>query len=143
MSERVVVWQNSSFETDVRAQDPRDEGDETLHRVEDVRFLTPYGMMLTSLGSCTAIVLHTYAQHHGVALDEVETDVRYGRIYAEDCEDCDEVDEYSEGIEMEISLVGNLTDEERRRLEAVSGSCPVHKILAHGVEVRTSMAERA
>lgn len=141
MGERVIVHQNSDFETAILAADPHDPDAENFHPVADISQLTPYGMLLAGLGSCTAIVLHTYAQHHDVHLDEVELRLQYDRVFAEDCEDCEGIEEYREQIKEEIALVGELALEERKRLFIVSGHCPIHKMLLHGIEVRSYLAE--
>jgi putative redox protein len=98
-------------------------------------------MLLSGLGSCTAIVLHTYAQHHGVDLQEVELRLNYDRIFADDCVQCEDIQEYREQIEEEITLIGNLTPEERKRLFMVSKHCPIHKMLQHGIEVKSYLGE--
>jgi uncharacterized OsmC-like protein len=143
MGEQVIVRQNSRFETEILALDAHDPDAQAFHPVGDVRYLTPYGMLLAGLGSCTAIVLHTYAQHHGVDLREVELRLEYDRVFAADCEDCEGIDEYKEQIEEDIALFGELAPEERNRLFLVSRHCPVHKILAQGIEVHSRLAENA
>jgi uncharacterized OsmC-like protein len=141
MAERVIVRQNSEFETEILALDPHVPDAHHFHPVEHVQQLTPYGMLLAGLASCTAIVLHTYAQHHGVDLREVELDVQYDRVFADDCENCEGIEEYKEQIEEEIVLTGNLTPEERRRLYMVSRHCPIHKMLSQGIEVNSRLEE--
>jgi uncharacterized OsmC-like protein len=141
MAERVIVRQNGAFETEILAADPHDPHDEHLHPVQHIHQLTPYGMLLAGLTACTAIVLHTYAQYHDVALDEVELRARYDRVFAEDCEHCEGIDEYEEQIEEEIVLIGDLTAQERSKLLVISRQCPIHKMLAHGIEVRSYLAE--
>lgn len=141
MKEIVIVRQNSKFETEILTLDPHAPDDHRFHPVEHVHHLTPYGMLLAGLGSCTAITLHTYAQHHGVDLREVELRLRYDRVFAEDCEDCEGIVEYKEQIMEEIALTGGLMPQDRQRLLRVSRYCPVHKILKQGVEVQLHLAE--
>lgn len=153
MGERVIVRQNSNFETEILALDPYDHDAHQFHTVSDVRHLTPYGMLLAGLGSCTAIVLHTYAQHHAdkkhpsVDLRDVELRLQYDRVFAEDCEDCEGIHEYKEQIEEEIVLTGELNPEERKRLFLVSRHCPIHRMLTdafhppHGVEVKSRLEQ--
>jgi putative redox protein len=135
MGERVVVRQDRNFIIEVLAVDPHDPESEELQQVHHIHQLTPYGMLMTSVGSCTAIVLHTYAQHHGIDLEQVEIELQYSRVFAEDCADCEEIDEYKEHIGEEISVAGALTDRDRERLYAVSRHCSIHKVLTHGIEV--------
>jgi uncharacterized OsmC-like protein len=142
MAEKVTVRQNNQFETDVLAQDPHNPDDQELYPIGDVHQLTPYGMLLAGLGSCTAIVLHTYAQYHDVALHEVELRLKYDRVFADDCKDCAGIEEYTEQIEEEIVLTGDLTPEEHKRLLVISRQCPIHKILAHGIEIESRLVEQ-
>lgn len=141
MGERVIVRQNSHFETTILALDPHDPDAHEFHVVDAVHHMTPYGMLLSGLGSCTAIVLHTYAQHHGVALQEVELRLQYDRVFADDCAECEDIEEYREQIEEEIVLAGDLTPQERKRLFLVSRHCPIHKMLTQGIEVRSYLDE--
>ena len=141
MGERVIVRQNSQFQTKVLALDPHDPDARQFQPVEDIHHLTPYGMLLAGLGSCTAIVIHTYAQHHSVDVQEVELRLRYDRVFADDCEECESIEEYVEQIEEEILLVGDLTPAERRRLYMVSKHCPIHKMVTRGIEVKSRLEE--
>ena len=141
MGESVIVRQNSDFETRILAQDPHDPDAHQFYPADDVHQLTPYGMLLSGLGSCTTIVLHTYAQHHGVDLQEVELRLKYDRVFADDCAECEDIQEYREQIEEEITLIGNLTPEEQKRLFMVSKHCPIHKMLQHGIEVKSYLGE--
>lgn len=134
MAEVVVVRQNSKLETEFEATDPYAPESE-VEPVRDIQELTPYGMLLASLGSCTTVVLHTYAQRHGVDLQEVQLRLTYARVFAEDCEDCEETGKYEEQITEELTLRGDLTSSERERLHRVAKYCPIYKILSQSVNV--------
>lgn len=139
MGERVIVRMNSRFEAEILAVDPHLPDSDQLHPVEGILQLTPYGMLLASLGACTAIVLHTYAQNHDVDLAEVELHLQYARVFSEDCEQCEEVDQYAEQIAEKIVLSGELTPQERHRLFLVSRHCPIHRMLSQGIEVTSRL----
>jgi uncharacterized OsmC-like protein len=141
MGERVIVRQYSDFLTEILAVDPHDPESDEFVEVQHVHQLTPYGMLMVSLASCTAIIINTYAQHHGIVLDAVELRLNYDRIFAEDCAECEMIDEYKEHIDEELAFVGDLTDQDRSRLYAVSRHCPIHKILTHGMEVESYLEE--
>ena len=142
MGERVIVRQDNNFQTEFLAADPHVPDEGALEPVDSVHGLTPYGMLLAGLGSCTGIVLHTYAQYHDVPLESVELRISYDRVFTDDCEDCENVDEYEELIELEIALIGEeLTKTDRTKLMAISKHCPIHKILAHGISVQSTQAE--
>jgi putative redox protein len=133
----VIVRQDSDFMVEILAVDPHDPGSDEFVEVHHVHQLTPYGMLMVSLGSCTSIVLHTYAQHHGIALDQVEVRLSYDRIFAEDCADCEMIEEYKERIDEQLSFSGDLSDRDRQRLYAVSRHCSIHKILKQGMEIES------
>ncbi len=141
MSEKVVLRQKINFETEIRAADPHDPDSDELQPVEQVFGLTPYGMLLVSLAGCTAVLLNTYAQNHNMGLAEVELRMEFGRVFANDCEQCEAVDEYTEIIEEEIVLRGDLTPAQRQKLLAISRHCPIHRMLHEGIEVHSRVRD--
>ncbi len=143
MSERVVVHQNSKFETIFMVQDPQSAEGAQLMTVERIHLLTPYGMLLAGLGGCTAMVMHTYAQHHNISLDEIEITLEYARVFKEDCENCDKITAYDEAISEKIVLNGKLTDEEVHRLMHVSHQCPISRMMEDGIQITTTLEGRA
>lgn len=141
MGERIIVRQNRDYQIEVRASDPHDADAQGLQPVEMIHELTPYGLLLAGLGACTGIVVNTYADYHDVALTQVELRITYDRVFDEDCEDCEGTNDYKEQIHLQVLLEGDLTPSERSKLFAVSKHCPIHKILAHGLEVRSELAD--
>jgi len=139
MAEKVVIRMNNEFRTEVWAPDPHDPESDEILQVMHIHGLTPYGMLMSSLGTCTAVLLHSYAQHHKLNLKEVELVIQYQRVFAEDCERCEEIDEYNERIEQEIMFTGELSDEQREKLFSISRQCPVHKMLEQGIEVKSKL----
>lgn len=142
MGELVVVQQTSDLGTVIWAADAEHPESSELMPVEDIRSLTPYGMLLASLGCCTGIVLHTYARNHALRLSDVELRLTYERVFAQDCQHCEDEAAYQEIIEQEIILGGQLRPEERKRLLRVADYCPIHKILSEGIRVRSYLGER-
>jgi uncharacterized OsmC-like protein len=143
MAEIVVLRQNSRFETEFMAADTEasDQAERDLHPVHAIHELSPYGLLLVSLGACTAILLHSYAQNHNVKLQEVEMRMTYERVFAQDCKECEQKGQYAGGIDAEVGLVGELSPAERDKLFLISQHCPVHKILHNGI--RTEFRLRA
>ena len=105
-----------------------------LHPVHAIHELSPYGLLLASLAECTAILLHTYARNHQVPLHQIELRVTYARVFAADCKDCEKAQTYTERIEAEVGLVGDLPPAERNKLFLIAKHCPVHKILHSGIQ---------
>lgn len=125
MTERVVVRQNAQYEVDLFATDPRDvEGVEVVP-VENLYDLTPYTMLLTSLGTCTTILLHSYAENHNIPLEEAEVRLTY-----------QELETGTEGIVVFVGFGGDeLTETQRQRLFQVSEHCSIHKLLHDGMQI--------
>lgn len=140
MSEKVVVRQKSTYETEFWAADPETPESDKLNHVTHVQDLTPYGMLLAGLASCTAVVVNTYAQYHGVRLNEVELSAEYERTFKEDCKHCEEISGYDEQISLDISFKGNLSPEDHKKLFKISLQCPIHKIFKSGIKIQSRLA---
>ena len=98
----------------------------------------PYQLLLSALGSCTAMTVQMYAQRKGWPLERVEIGLDTHKIHARDCEDCDsDPNSRVDIIEMELSLYGNLDPEQLERLEEIAGRCPVHRTLTTETKIRT------
>jgi uncharacterized OsmC-like protein len=135
MAEKVVIHQKSNFEINYQASDPEDPETEELHDVSSIYDMTPYTLLLASLGACTTIVLHTYAKNHGIKLHTVEATVEYERDFNDDCENCEHIERYEEYIRESVNLQGNLSKDEREKLLAISKRCSIHKILENGINI--------
>jgi len=141
MAERVIVKQDRKFHTQFSAADPEDIQSNVFEPVEDIHQLTPYGMLLSSLASCTALVIHTFAQNHDIKLQEVELHMSYQRVFREDCEDCEEERDYSEEISERILLEGDLSSADREKLLHVAHFCPIYKMMVDGITINSSLIE--
>jgi len=139
MAEKVIVRQNKNFEVGFWAVDPNQPDSDDYQHVHGLHEITPYGMMLVSLGTCTAQVLFSYAQHHDVNLEEVEFHLSYDRVYKEDCEDCENIDRYEERIYEEVALFGDLSDSEKEKLFKISHQCPIEKMFRNGIEINSEL----
>jgi putative redox protein len=121
------------------ASDPRTPEDLGVSSVQGLHEVTPYGMMLFSLASCTAQVVMSYANHHDVPVEGVELDVTYQRIFEKDCENCQDIERYDEFIEESIAFEGDLPAEEKRKLFRIAHQCPVHKMFEAGIEINSAL----
>lgn len=141
MAERVVVHMNSEFGAYFTVSDPESETDKEPRDVSALHQLTPYGMLLASLGTCTAMVVQTYARNRNLPLDEIELILEFGRAFDDDCENCEHIDHYDEVIREEIRLQGNLSAEQREKLFQISHQCPINKMLQAGTKIDSRMLD--
>ena len=78
----------------------------------------PYTLLLAALGSCISMTTTLYARRKGWPLERVTVRLRQQRIHAKDCQECAELSEgYVHRIERSVTLEGDLTEEQRARLQ--------------------------
>ena len=132
VAEKVIVRQDSQYRLSVEAVDPQGEPDK-FYPVGKLHDVTPFGMLLVSLGACTTILLHSYSRNHGLRLREAEVRLEY----------LDAEGEQPEHITAEVAVRGNLTGDEEQRLLQVSQHCAVHNLLENGIEKQGGRLEHA
>lgn len=104
---------------------------------------TPYDLLLASLGTCTAITLRMYADRKEWPLERVSVELEHERIHAQDCEECEQREGMATRITRRLTLEGDLTTEQRRRLLEIADKCPVHKTLSHEIRITTTAVAAA
>jgi len=100
---------------------------------------SPYELLLASLGACTSMTLRLYATRKGWNLERITVRLRHYRVHTQDCIDCETKPASVDRIDREIELDGNLSEEQKARLQAIAEKCPVHRTLMSRIEIRTSI----
>lgn len=139
MAEHVIVRQDADFRTQFSVEEEAEDGNGVMQEAAQIHQLNPYSMMLASLGSCTAIVLNTYAEHHHMPLEEVQIELFYNRNYRKDCDTCEQTGNYTEEVVEQMKFLGRLTKEERERLLLIAHACPIYKMFKEGIPIRTEL----
>ncbi len=103
--------------------------------------MSPYELLLASLGSCTAITLQMYADRKEWDLREIKVHLEHFKEHAKDSNDCSNSDKKIDKFIREIKLEGNLTKEQKNRLIQIANRCPVHKTLENNIEIETKLRE--
>lgn len=103
----------------------------------------PYELLLAALGTCTCITVRMYAERKHWPLEAVHVALTHAKVHSDDCVACETEVRLIDQIEMELSLTGPLSAEQRQRLLEIAGKCPVHRTLTSGVKIHTRAVERA
>jgi putative redox protein len=101
----------------------------------------PYALLLAALGSCVSMTVTMYARRKGWPLERVRVRLRQRRVHAKDCAECgsDSAD-FIHHIERAVELEGDLSEEQRARLQEIAHRCPVHRTLTNEIAV-TEMSD--
>jgi uncharacterized OsmC-like protein len=100
----------------------------------------PYELLLGALGACISITLRMYADRKQWSLEDVGVRLHYGRVYADDCAKCDGDLQLIDAIKVQLALIGDLSDDQRKRLLEIAQRCPVHRSLTSPIQIITTLA---
>ena len=96
----------------------------------------PYTLLLAALGSCISMTTTLYARRKAWPLERVTVRLRGERTHAKDCVECTRSTEgYVHRIQRAVSFAGELTDEQRTRLQEIAHKCPVHRTLTSEIVI--------
>jgi len=95
----------------------------------------PYDLLLMSLGTCTVMTVRMYASRKKWPVEDIFMELRHFKDHAEDCRDCGEKSSKIDRIEKEITIQGDLSEEQLDRLLEISKKCPVHRTLLQDIEI--------
>jgi putative redox protein len=114
-----------AYATAIRADHHDLVADEDVHGGGQGAGASPFGLLLSGLGACTAITLRMYAERKGWPLTRVHVNLAYrnndGRKY----------------IDRVLTLEGDLDSEQRARLADIAERTPVTLTVKGGLEVLT------
>jgi putative redox protein len=88
---------------------------------------SPFDLLSSSVAACTAMTLKMYVARKKWALEEIFVYVTHSKKHVP--EEGKSIDH----MEVSLSFVGELSEEEEGRLLDIAKKCPVHKTLVNGV----------
>lgn len=137
----VVVAETGTgrFTQRIRADDHEWQADEPESAGGDGSAPDPYQLLLSGLGACTTMTMRMYAERKGWKLRQATVTLTHDRIHALDCEHCETSAGRLDRIVREIRLEGDLDDDQRQRLLAIAGRCPVHRTLQSEIVIETDL----
>ena len=133
---QVIVTSQANLQNEVRYGNHTFITDEPSEAGGEDAGPDPYTLLLGALGSCISMTTMLYARRKGWPLERVTVRLRQQRIHAKDCEECERTDDgFAHRIERAVSFEGNLSDEQRARLQEISHKCPIHKTLTSEIAI--------
>jgi putative redox protein len=133
----VAETRNGKFEQTVIAGRHRYLSDEPVSVGGNGTGPSPYEYLLAGLGTCTAMTIRLYAEMKKLPLKRVSVQLKHEKIHAVDCVNCETKEGKVDRIEREISLEGELSLDQRKRLLEIADKCPVHRTLHSEIEINT------
>ena len=97
----------------------------------------PHELLLAALGACASITVQMYAGKKQWPLEAVGVRLSYLKVPAEGQPDA--TTGMVDGIEMEISWSGDLSEDQQRRLLEIAERCPVHRMLTSQMQIHTRL----
>ena len=143
---RVKLNLNEGFRSTITAGNHTLIADEPVSAGGKDEGLSPYDLLLSALGACTAMTLRLYIERKKLPITDVEVLLTFDRIHIDDCESCS--DEDKEGkkeiqhISRLIYVIGEVTEEQKERLLYIAGRCPVHVTLHSNPHVEDAVIVR-
>jgi len=100
---------------------------------------SPYDLLTSALGACTAMTLRMYADRKKIDLKEIRIHLQHSKIYTEDSNNCEKSSAKIDQIERSIEVEGNLTEAMKQKLLEIADKCPVHKTLLSEIKINTTL----
>ena len=94
----------------------------------------PYELLLSALGACTAMTIRMYSERRELNLAGVQVRLRHAQR-------ANVQGGIADRFERRITLVGELTADERRKLLEIAEKCPVSQTLQRSSVVASSLDE--
>jgi putative redox protein len=126
MRDVAVRWAKGKFAQDIEAGGHAIRADEEAEKGGDDTGATPHELLLSALGSCTAMTLKLYAERKGWPVRDVH--VTLNGVSGEGA--------YI--ITRQVAIHGDLDAEQRQRLLEIADKCPVHRTLMGEITINTT-----
>ena len=87
----------------------------------------PQGLLLASLGTCTAITLRMYIDRKMWAVDNITINLQLFKVDGNTL------------IEQQLIFDGDLSDDQKKRMLQIADACPIHKMLTGKISIESAL----
>ncbi|WP_299556907.1 bifunctional alpha/beta hydrolase/OsmC family protein [Seonamhaeicola sp.] len=130
-----------NFTTSIQTKNHSMIADEPISVGGDDFGPSPYEYLNAGLVACTAMTLKLYAQRKQWDLQEVFVYVTHSRKHSDDLGLVVDAPKYLDHISKKLRFVGDLDEQQKKRLSEIASRCPVHKTLASEVVFQTEVLQ--
>jgi len=106
----------------VIADEPQEVGGKNLG-------FSPSELLASSLASCTLITLRMYINRKQWDVSKINIQIDFVR----------DAEQNVSLFTRKIEIIGKIDETQKQRLETIANSCPIHKILTHTIEIKTTL----
>lgn len=100
---------------------------------------SPYDLLISALGACTAMTIRMYANLKKWDVEEVRVHLSHEKVHSQDAGDNEGKKNKIDRISRIVEVDGNLDEKQRERLLSIANKCPVHRTLHNEVLIETSL----
>jgi len=98
----------------------------------------PYEHLLAAVGTCTAMTMRMYADRKKWPVEHISVELNHSRDHGKDCIECDEANPKIDIINREITITGQIDNDQHARMLEIADKCPVHRTLHNKLLVKTT-----
>jgi putative redox protein len=102
---------------------------------------SPYQLLSSALGACTAMTLKMYVDHKKWELEEVFVHLEHEKKHAQDCNDCENSASKLDEFTRKITIKGDLSEDQKKRLMEIADKCPLHRTLMGKIDIKTELVD--
>jgi uncharacterized OsmC-like protein len=134
----VSLTNKTGYRTEITSRSHSILSDEPIESNGTDTGMTPYELLLASIGSCKAITMRMYAERKGLPLEDVSIELEHSKIPAEECIDIETKTGKIDKIDIRVSIKGNLTEEQKARILEIGEKCPVQRTILSEIKLTTT-----
>ncbi len=135
---QVRVTERNGFTQTVQTDDHHWHADEPVSVGGSNLGPDPYEHVLAGLGACTSMTVRMYANRKKWNITELSVQLKHFRDHGQDCDRCDQDNSAIDVIERQITIKGNLDEQQLQKLMDIADRCPVHRTLHGKIAIETT-----